>query len=202
MAGVRDAYSRAVSVLRILLPLGALALLSTLFLFARNVETDLSIPYADVDVNEVARSQRLAQPEYSTVLNDGTALLLRAVTARPDPERQGVILANAIDADITLPDTRLADVVSETGWLDPARDRMELRGDVVATLSDGSELRTELLEADMVAGTLFSPVPVAVFLPQGRIDGANMRLERPEMSRTFTRAVFKGGVKVVFMPQR
>ena len=42
----------------------ALAVLSTLFLFARKVEFDGSLPYAEVELNDLANDPRLTLPRY------------------------------------------------------------------------------------------------------------------------------------------
>ena len=45
--------TRIVRWLRVLLPLAALAILSTLFLFSRRPEEDSRIPYAQVDLEQI-----------------------------------------------------------------------------------------------------------------------------------------------------
>ena len=47
--------TRTVRWLRVLLPLLALAMLSTLFLFSRGSDGESQIPYADVDAEAMAR---------------------------------------------------------------------------------------------------------------------------------------------------
>ncbi len=53
MATYDNTYSRVVAWLKILLPLLALAILSTLFLVARTIDPAQNIPYADVDIDEL-----------------------------------------------------------------------------------------------------------------------------------------------------
>ena len=48
--------------LRVLLPLGALAVLSTLFLLSRKPDPDAAIPYARVDAEALARQPRVTAP--------------------------------------------------------------------------------------------------------------------------------------------
>ncbi|MBL9052753.1 MAG: hypothetical protein JNN02_03385, partial [Tabrizicola sp.] len=49
MAGT-DAHTRVVTWLKVLLPLAALAILSTLFLLADQINPDDALPFAEVDV--------------------------------------------------------------------------------------------------------------------------------------------------------
>jgi len=78
-------YSRVVAWLKVIFPLSALALLSTLFLFARSIDPEQSIPFADVDVKELAREPRITAPEFSGMTADGAAITISAATAKTDP---------------------------------------------------------------------------------------------------------------------
>lgn len=68
MAAFDNSYSRIIFWLKIALPLLALAVLSTLFLFSPRVDIDGALPYSEVDVEQLAREQRLTQPEYTSVM--------------------------------------------------------------------------------------------------------------------------------------
>jgi lipopolysaccharide export system protein LptC len=76
-------YSRIISWLKIILPLFALAILSTIFLVSQKVDPTTSIPYADIDVDELAREQRISTPNFATVTKDGSAITLHATSAKP-----------------------------------------------------------------------------------------------------------------------
>ena len=56
MAARDNVHSRVVFWLKIILPLLALAILSTLFLFSRRIDTDQALPYAEVSGSTVASS--------------------------------------------------------------------------------------------------------------------------------------------------
>jgi lipopolysaccharide export system protein LptC len=62
MAAAIDGYSRLVAWLKIILPLIALGILATLFLVSRTIDPSQTIPYADVDVQDLARNQRVGAP--------------------------------------------------------------------------------------------------------------------------------------------
>ena len=95
-----NTYSRLVAWLKILFPLIALAILSTLFLVARTVDPAQDLPYADVDVAELAREQRIGQPNYSGVTADGAAISLSARSALPDADNPRRITGTDVNADI------------------------------------------------------------------------------------------------------
>ena len=56
-----NSYSRFVALTKVILPIIALGILSTLFLFSRNIDPTQSIPYADVDVEGLAREQQIGR---------------------------------------------------------------------------------------------------------------------------------------------
>jgi lipopolysaccharide export system protein LptC len=77
-------YSRLVGGLKVVLPIAALALLSTLFLLSDPPDPDRALPYAEVDVAQLARELRLTQPRFAGVLPDGREITL---VARMPPRR-------------------------------------------------------------------------------------------------------------------
>lgn len=87
-----DRHSRVVSWLKVLFPLIALALLSTLFLLSRAIEPQAVIPFADKEVQERLRDQQITGPFYSGTTADGdlisfSAEKLTTPAARPAPMR-------------------------------------------------------------------------------------------------------------------
>jgi lipopolysaccharide export system protein LptC len=82
-AGHENLHSRVVAWLKIILPLTALGILSTLFLFSRTIDPSDAIPYATVDVEERAREPRVTAPAYAGVTSDGARLSMTAAEARP-----------------------------------------------------------------------------------------------------------------------
>ena len=74
MARFDNFHSRLVARAKIFLPLTSLAILATLFLFSRSPDTVSDIPYARVDIESLAREQRLDGPTFATVTEDGAQL--------------------------------------------------------------------------------------------------------------------------------
>ncbi|MGB4909398.1 MAG: hypothetical protein WBP15_12770, partial [Tabrizicola sp.] len=81
-----DRHTRLVGWLKVALPLTALAILSTLFLVARRIDPEAALPYAEVDVEDLAREPRMTAPTYAGTTEDGAALTLSADEARPEAE--------------------------------------------------------------------------------------------------------------------
>ncbi|MEO1705162.1 MAG: hypothetical protein AAFR50_07490, partial [Pseudomonadota bacterium] len=84
MAARRDGYSTAVGALKVVLPLAALGLLSTLFIFSGEVDPSQSIPYAELNVEQLAEEQRVTAPYLAGVTPDGAAVTFTGSAVIPD----------------------------------------------------------------------------------------------------------------------
>ena len=83
MAAPDNLHSRVVSWLKIILPLAALALLSTLFLVARIGDPNATLPFTEKDLEEMASEQRVDGPDFSGTTPEGRAIRMSAQTATP-----------------------------------------------------------------------------------------------------------------------
>lgn len=81
-----DRHTQIVGWLKVTLPLMALAILATLFLLADRIDPEAALPYAEVDVEGLAREPRMTAPTYAGTTSDGAALTLSANEARPDAD--------------------------------------------------------------------------------------------------------------------
>ena len=75
--------SRLIAWLRVLLPLAALAILSTLFLLGRTPDPDDALPYAEVDAEDMVRDPRMTRPEFAGVSKSGAEVTVTADRASP-----------------------------------------------------------------------------------------------------------------------
>ena len=78
-----DGYSALVAWLKTLLPIAALGLLSTIFLFSGKVDVTQSLPYAEHNVAEIIREQRITS-HISPAL---PAMALKSHSLQPMPHR-------------------------------------------------------------------------------------------------------------------
>src|SRR5690554_4812329 len=95
-------YSSFVNWSKILLPLAALALLSTVFLLARGDETQTAIPVAELEA--IAREPRISAPRFAGTAEDGSAIAVSAEVMRPDPGNPEAFIIETIRATVDSPD--------------------------------------------------------------------------------------------------
>ena len=198
MAITRDMHSRVVGMAKIALPLLALVILSTLFLFARTIDPDAAIPYADVDVAERARAPRLTAPTYAGVTADGAALTLQAAEARPDAGAGAT--AQTLTARLDTPDGARTDLTAAQMTFDNAAGLVSLDGGVTIATTTGYTIATDTLTARMDRTSLTAPTAVTATAPAGTITADSMTLSQGADPASYV-LVFKGRVKLLYQPQ-
>lgn len=200
MALSDTAYSRLVSWLKILLPMTALAILSTLFLLARTPDIERAIPYADVDIESLAREPRISEPDFSGVSPDGTAVSMRAMSAQPDPSDPERFFARGMEGLIETPEGLRIRMTAVSGVVNTATQTAVLAGDVLVETSTGYAIRTERLSARLDSSLTESEGPVDVMAPFGHLTAGQMLVTRDPESGTSNLLVFRGGVDLLYEP--
>ncbi len=198
MATAGDGHSRVVFWLKIVLPLIALAILSTLFLVSRNLGGDGTVPFSDVDLDALARDPQLSAPEYSAMTKDGAALTVRSDLARPTAA--GVV-ATAIVARYELQGGLRIDLSAAQGDFDEAAGTLSMSGGVRVETSAGYRLETGDLTGRLDRTQLSAPGAVVAEAPFGRIDAGAMQLDRADGNAGDSILVFKNRVRLVYDPK-
>jgi lipopolysaccharide export system protein LptC len=198
MALSHTAYSRLVGWLKIVLPLSALAILSTLFLLARTPDIERTIPYADVDLDALARESRISAPDYSGVASDGTALQVRAEAARPDAANPARFSADRIEGRIDTADGSIIQMRALAGEVDTEAGTASLSGDVVIETLSGYSVRTDGFIARLDTGRSESLGPVDVTTPFGHLSAGQFAIERTADDDRSHVLVFSGGVDLIY----
>lgn len=201
MASFDNSYSRLVSWAKIVLPMMALALLSTLFMFSGHDNTSQSIPYSQVEIEDLANDPRISAPNYSGVAGDGTAVSLQAETARPDATDSDVILGQNLIAQLETQEGLKLAIVSDQGVFRNDGRYTTLTGDVNARTSSGFVLRSQEFVADLDGVLLSTQTPVEAQAPFGALNAGKMMLTQTDVENGGHQLVFNNGVKLIYTPQ-
>jgi lipopolysaccharide export system protein LptC len=180
---------------KVLLPLAALALLSTVFLLAREPGGPVDIPYARLE--EIARDPRIDRPRLAGVAPDGTTVALSAERVTPLPARPEAFALQRPRLETVTPDGASATLLAAAGEVDGPARRLRLSGGVRIESSAGYAVDTAALSADLATGTLTAG-PVTATAPLGRIEAGGLRLSQGEGEGA--RLVFNEGVRVLYQP--
>ncbi len=192
-----DPYSRLVGGLKLLLPLAALGILSTLFLMSHPREPQGTLRYTDGEIARIVQEQRIGRPTYAGTGARGELITLRADSALPDPDDVGRIVALALDGTILTPDGGRLDLSADRGSVDPKAQTARLTGDVRAVSGTGWRILTERLDTALDAADLDAPGGVSATGPAGTLDAGAMRLTS-DGGRHVLR--FTGGVRLLYDP--
>ena len=196
-----DSYSRMVALLKVLFPLAALALLSTLFLLSRAVDPGSAIPFADKEVQDRLRDQQVTGPFFSGTTTDGDQLSFFAETLATPAGRVGTNLAEGVEAKVETSSGAQFEMQAKSAEFNVAKDRADLKGDVLLTTSTGYRILTNLLTSEISALSISSPGPVEATGPAGRLTAGSMNIA-PGNGKNATQLVFTNGVKLIYTPQK
>lgn len=193
-----DLYSHVVSWLKLLLPLAALALLSTLFMLSGKVDYG-NIPIAQRDLANRASDQQITAPYYTGATNDGALVSMTATSAKPDPSAPGRVSAAGLWTKIDMKDGSVLTMRADSALIDEPEDRAELTGNVRIESSTGYVMETTGLHAAMREISAESTGPVAADGPAGTVNAGKLRIA-PSGEAGAVQLVFTNGVKVVYQP--
>lgn len=194
-------HSRLVNWAKIILPLVALSLLSTLFLLSKRVDVSDPIRYSEVDLTQRAHDQGATNPSFAGVTTGGEQVSFRAATVRPDPEDSEHMLAENASATVLLNGGGAVDITSTRGEANQSQMAARLEGDVNVTTTTGYDIRTDAIDARF--DTLFAETlgPVTGTGPPGTLNAGRMILTTdPETGDATLR--FTDGVKLLYRPAK
>jgi lipopolysaccharide export system protein LptC len=190
-------YSRLVSGLKVVLPLVALGLLSTLFLLSDPPDPERALPYAEVDVAQLARELRLTQPRFAGVLPDGREVTLVAQAAAPDFEATDVIVTDQIEGRVAMDDEGFLFLDAGAGRIDVAARIADLSGGVEAETTQGYRIMSDAMRLSLSQFGIDAPVPVRLEGPGLTLEAGAMVLDGPEGEAVLS---FTGGVRLLYEP--
>lgn len=203
MATFDDFYARLVTWLKFGLPLAALAILSTLFLFARTNAPSVPTKIPGEATERSAAEPTISEPSFSGVTTDGTAYRVGARTARIAADNSRQFSATELSAFLQTPDNTRIDIAAPLGTYDVEARIAQLRQGVSLQTSDGYTIETEVLIANLKENSLATTGPVAAEGPLGKIEAGLMLFQQQssDASTPIYELIFKDGVKLVYRPQ-
>jgi lipopolysaccharide export system protein LptC len=186
--------------LKILLPLTALALLSTLFLLSRTIDPTRPIPIDRADLESRTGSQQITGPSFAGATDEGHLVAFVASSARVDPEQPGRVIADTMTAQIDLVDGGRINITSRLGIVNETEGLATLEGDVELTSSTGYRVQTEELVTSMREIAAESAGPISGDGPPGHLEAGRMTMTS-DPDTGDVHLFFTNGVKLIYVPQ-
>lgn len=196
MTGDENLYSQFVGFLKITLPLAALGLMSTVFLFARAPTQETAIPYAQIE--ELAQEPRLSGAQLSGVTDDGSVFELTARTTRPNG---ATLSADHLAASLDTADGTRIDIRAGSGEIDNIEKIARLSGLAHLQTSNGYEMEAAGFAADFTTGRITSEGALEIQAPFGSLTAGQLIIETPDGAAGQV-MLFQNGVRLVYTPQQ
>ena len=191
-------YSQVVGWAKILLPLCAIGLLSTLFLLARSTTEPNEIVLEQVEA--IAREQRLSAPEFSGLTDDGAVIVISASTARPDTTRPDTISIDDVRLRMDNADGSNVEITATMGEIDGRAGIVSLLGLARLVTSSGYEMETNGLIADLDTGLVTTDGLLEIHAPFGQLTAGKVTFQMASEGIS-QEMLFTDGVRLLYTPQ-
>ena len=192
-------YSRLIAWLKILLPLGALVLLSTIFLYSRGPDPIANIP-ALIGGADPTQTEQVGSPFYAGTTEGGQGLTIAARQARLGTSDSSDMIADDLQAVIDISDGNRIVIDANVGRMEEG-DRLLLREGVTLQSSSGYTVRTEGLDAATDRVSIESTAEVDADGPGVTLSAGKLRVEKIADGSDI-QLLFTDGVKLVYVPQQ
>ena len=194
-----DFYSRMVRLLKVLLPLAALGLLSTVFLISRSIGPNTELPFAETDIAERLRGRQVTKPYFSGTTATGEEITVTASLARPGGEDAPAVAVD-LNAWIKLTDDRVITLVSDAGKIHMEKSGAFFLAIFLFTSTEATRVKPDDLSP---AFSGFAANPRGKVVGTGIIGdftAGNMDITTKKEDGP-VHMLFKNGVKLVYQPQ-
>lgn len=195
-------YSRFVGYLKVALPLLAIGLLSTVFLFQAGDEIEGGISFSSDDRDTMKDGLAVYNPKFSGVNLHGDRFFLEASKATPDSGDPKEVVLVDLNGRTEYKSGLAVYLKAARGIVRLPEQVLELSGGLHIRTSDGFEGLTNAGVAGLETGSFLSKGPVSLEGPIGRLEAGSMRLDPSPEGETVENQVFtfENGVKLTLTP--
>ncbi len=198
MAAQIGAYSRLVRVLKFVLPLAALGILGTLFLFSRQIDPGKAIPLAGVDIGRILDEQGVGGARFVSSTPGGGTVRIDAERAMISGEN---MWAKNFSALVELPAGGVIDIGADLTQYRASQQRLSISGNVHVDASPEITIETDELVATNDFSQIESPGPVKADGRIGHITAGSMQITLDlSANRTGNLVVFQDGITLIYQP--
>lgn len=197
-----NSYSRLVAWLKIVLPLTALAILSSLFLVSRRIDPEIALPYSGSDVSGSQREPQMTKPRFTGIADDGAAVTVTAEEMRPVPGKLAEGTARDLTVRMESPGGTVTTLKAATGWMNSRTEDVILGGGVTVVTSNGYRLAAPDMTGSIARTDLLATGGVAGDSPFGPITADRMQIA-PDPDSPGSHVIdFIGSVRLIYQGDR
>jgi lipopolysaccharide export system protein LptC len=190
---VGRAYSRFVAVMKWLLPALALGLAGLVVLWPELEEAP--IPTRSAMPSQELEAGQMANPRFAGVDDRNRPYSVTGNSASTHPDREGIVVIDGPEAEITLESGAWLALMAERGLLDNEEGHVRLEGSVSLFRDDGFTFASDEMEIDLRSRRAWGDEPVSAHGPSAEIAATGFRIEEGGRTVAFTgptRLVMRG----------
>ena len=193
-----NSYSFFVAWVKTLLPIAALGMLSTIFLFSGKVDVTQSLPYADLNVADIIREQRITRPYFTGISEGGIEFALSAAYATPDAKKPAVLNVSELYIEVKSPKGSKTKITAGAGLVNAKTNYASISQGVRLDSKLNFWIATERLDIYFNHSYASTNGPFKGVFPLGSIDSGNMVLK---MITGKQQILFTNGVRMLYQPK-
>ena len=196
-------YSRAVKWAKFIMPVIAIMLLASVFIFGKEDALRSGTISIDADTINLTTDQKITNPQFSGLTNLGDSFILKAIEAMPDsPTPEKIDLIGPILAFDALQGVGFK-ISSKNGSVNFIKQSAELNGNVYIDMTNGYKAISEKIQLNLKLGNLIAPGSVEASGPYGKIIAGSMELFKDfdnKTSQVNGNLNFSDGVTLIYLP--
>lgn len=201
----RSLRTRVVGVMKYLLPLLALALLATVFLWNKDDEAGIGLTFSQADIETMRSGLRVTGPQLSGSSLNGDIYDFRADVVIPQDLQLTHADIEGLTGRILFRDGRQVDLSAARAEIEMPSQRVVLDTGIQIRTSDGYEATAARAEVDLRQAVLTATGPVVASGPPGRIAADGMIITPASadgaLTANDTLIRFTGGVTLRYTPR-
>jgi lipopolysaccharide export system protein LptC len=193
-----DSYSFFIAWVKTLLPIVALGMLSTIFLFSGKVDVTQSLPYAELNVEDIIREQRITKPYFTGISEGGIEFALSAAYATPNASQPSILNVSKLRVEFKTPQGNTAEITAGLGEMNTETKNAKISRGVNLASKLNFWITTETLDIDFNDSYASTNGPFKGVFSLGSIESGNMVLK---MSAGDQQIIFTNGVRMLYKPK-
>lgn len=179
------------------MPLTALGLLATVFLFTTERTIPGGLTFSQADLVALETGMQITKPRFSGSSDTGDVYNFTADLVLPDAPKPEKIEAVGLSGEIVFLQGTTMQLSAAKAVFVLADKTMHLSEGMTIVFSDGFRVESETLFADLSTGSLLTNGPVKANSPMGNIESGNLRIETNVENGEENRMIwFEDGVKL------
>lgn len=195
-------YSRFISITKVVLPLIAIGLLGTVFLFTKDDSLEGGFNFSQADLDTLESGMRIVKPRLFGSNPNGDLYNFVADALLPDSLTPSMVEAQRISGEIRYQTGEIVQLTADKAEFMLDGNQIRLSGGMLVVMSDGSRVTGEGLLAELDTGKLISNGSVSATGPLGSIQAGNFRVELVGEDDEEKQMIwFENGVMLSFKPE-